>query len=76
MVETNQLIDEIRDVLKPLQLNKASGADKISNKMLKYTSESVCYPLQILFNQSLREYKFTSQWKLQQSRQVNSTYSF
>jgi len=55
-------IDEIRDVLKSLKLNKASGADKISNKMLQYTSESVCNPLQILFNRSLRECK--EQWRL------------
>jgi len=53
--------DEIKDILKTLKINKASGPDGISHTLLKNTAESICKPLQLLFNTSLSLCKFPSQ---------------
>ena len=57
-------VQDIKDILKTLKLGKASGDDKISHQMLKGTADSVCIPLRIIFNFSLRSGKFPSVWKL------------
>ena len=41
--------EEVKDILETLQLGKAVGHDHISHNMLKYTSSTVCKPLQIFF---------------------------
>lgn len=46
------LPSEVEDVLNNLKLNKASGPDKISHRMLKYTSKTISIPLSKLFNLS------------------------
>lgn len=45
--------DEIVDIIKILNPNKASGPDIISHKMLKLCPEKIAVPRQIIFNKSL-----------------------
>ena len=54
---------EIIDVIKTLITNKACGEDQISHFILKKTSYTVAIPLKMLFNRSLSECHFPSQWK-------------
>jgi hypothetical protein len=56
-------ISEIVDILRIIDPCKASGPDKISNKMLKISPEKIAIPLQIIFNKSLRQCKYPSSWK-------------
>ena len=46
-----------------LNINKASGDNGISHKMLKETAHTISKPLLILFNRSLQECIFPSSWK-------------
>ena len=55
---------EVSDILSNLKLNKASGPDGISHRMLKNTSGSIATPLCKLFNLSLKTNSFPSLWKL------------
>ena len=55
--------DEIESLIKLLNVNKATGPDIISNKMLKPVSKEISLPLSILFNRSFREGKFANLWK-------------
>ena len=55
--------NEITDILDNLKLGKASGPDLISHNMLKGTSKTICRPLQLLFNMSLRSSQFPKLWK-------------
>ena len=64
--ELNDIVisrNDVLDILKILKLNKASGNDNISHNMLKNTAETVCEPLQILFNLSLNQCVFPLSWK-------------
>ena len=54
---------EIIDVMKTLITNKACREDQISNFILKKTNNTVAIPLKMLFNRSLNECHFPSQWK-------------
>jgi hypothetical protein len=56
-------ISEIVDIIKIINPNKASEPDKISHKMIKISPEKIAIPLQIIFNKSLRQYKYPSSWK-------------
>ena len=55
---------EVEDIIRTLVVNKASGPDFISHRMLKSVSKSVSGPLTILFNRSLSEGKFPDVWKV------------
>ena len=55
---------EVIDVLKLLKLNKATGPDGISNRMLKLTHSTVSYPLTKLFNLSLKTHTYPDLWKI------------
>ena len=55
--------NEIQTLIELLNPNKATGPDGISNKMLKAVAKEVSVPLNILFNRSFREGKFTNIWK-------------
>lgn len=55
---------EILDVLKVLKVNKATGPDGISHRMLKNTSKTIAIPLTKLYNLSLKQCKFPSLWKV------------
>ena len=48
-----------------LNPNKATGPDEISNKMLKAVSKEISIPLNILFNRSFMEGKFSDISKFQ-----------
>ena len=54
---------EVLDVLKNLKLNKATGPDGISHRMLKHTCQSIASPLCKLFNLSLQTNSFPVLWK-------------
>ena len=56
--------ENITDVLSNLSINKATGPDSISHRMLKETSQTVCNPLRIIFNRSIQEQKYPDTWKL------------
>ena len=55
---------EVIDILKILKVNKATGPDGISNRMLKSTCNTVCAPLTRLFNLSLRDHQYPGLWKV------------
>jgi len=59
----NITIDEIKDVLLNLKLEKAVGNDTFSHNMFKHTTSTVCKPLQIIFNCSLQTGRFPHMWK-------------
>ena len=46
---------EIEDVIQSIEINKASGPDNISHRMLKGCIHSISAPLCILFNRSISE---------------------
>ena len=54
---------EVVDILKILKLNKATGPDVISNRMLKSTHRNVSYPLTKLFK-SLKTHTYPVLWKI------------
>ena len=54
---------EIETLIEILNPNKATGPDEISNKMLKAVAQEVSVPLNILFNRSFSEGKFSEIWK-------------
>jgi hypothetical protein len=55
--------NEIIDVIQILDPNKATGLGKISHKMLKISPEEIAKPLLIIFNKSLQQSKYPSNWK-------------
>ena len=50
--------EEIFDVITNLAVNKASGPDIISHKMLQVSPEKIAVPLRIIFNKSLEQCKY------------------
>ena len=57
--------DDVKDILKSLQIGKASGGDFISHQMLKNTADTVYFkPLEYIFNHSRRISKYPSCWKI------------
>jgi hypothetical protein len=68
--KTNNIIHEIHiteneiiDVIQILDPNKATEPDKISHKMLKISPEKIAKPLLIIFNKSVQQSKYPSNWK-------------
>ncbi len=55
---------EVKDMLKILKPDKASGPDTISPRVLKNTSETLAPILQKLFNNCLKACRFPDSWKL------------
>jgi hypothetical protein len=60
----NVSVEEISDIIQILHPNKASGPDVISHKMLKLCPNKIAFPLQIIFNKSLQQSKYPTNWKL------------
>ena len=54
---------EIIDIIRNLDVKKATGPDEISHFLLKNTSQSICKPLCKLFNKSLINGQFPENWK-------------
>ena len=55
--------EEIFDVITNLAVNKASGPDIISHKMLQVSPEEIAVPLPIMFSKSLEQCKYPKLWK-------------
>ena len=60
----NVSVEDISDLIQILHPNKASGPDVISYKMLKLCPNKIALPLQIIFNKSLQQSKYPTNWKL------------
>ena len=61
--KVNFLTDDISKIINNLDPNKAHGHDMLSIRMIKLCGNSICKPLLIIFNDCLKEGKFTSDWK-------------
>jgi hypothetical protein len=55
---------DILDMISTLDANKAVGPDIISNKMLIAVKVQISKPLCMLFNKSLHQNIFPTDWKL------------
>ena len=55
--------ENIRDIIKALDPNKAHGHDKISVRMLKICGDSLCKPLEMIFKDCLTQGTFPTEWK-------------
>ena len=64
ITDLNVSVEEISDIIQILHPNKASGPDVISHKMLKLCPNKIALPLQIIFNKSLQQSKYPTNWKL------------
>ena len=71
VIETDATIDtlqfteeEVKKVIKNLDVTKATGPDGVSNTLLKRTADSIKRPLCSLFNRSLSCGIFPADWKL------------
>ena len=64
IIDLNVSVEEISDIIQILHPNKASGPDVISHKMLKLCPNKIALPLQIIFNKSLQQSKYLTNWKL------------
>ena len=63
MESINIMKNAIEDIISSLPLNKATGPDKISHKLLKKTVGTVSEALCHLFNKSLLSSTYPSEWK-------------
>ena len=57
-------ISDVTDILGILKVNKASGPDGISHRMLKHTCRTVAVPLCKLFNLSIQLHAYPDLWKI------------
>jgi hypothetical protein len=64
ITDINVSIEDISDIIQVLHSNKVSGPDVISHKMLKLCPNNKALPLQIIFNKSLHQSKYLTNWKL------------
>ena len=54
---------ETEDIIQSIEINKASGPDNISHRMLKGCIHAISEPLYVLFNRSISEGVFPDLWK-------------
>lgn len=54
---------QVRDILQTLDISKAIGPDMINPRLLKEAANILCKPLSRLFNMSLNQSKYPSDWK-------------
>ena len=59
----NFSIDDIAKLLQNLDPNKAHGHGKISIRMLQLCGNSICKPLELIFQQKMESGSFPSEWK-------------
>ena len=55
--------DDIAKILQNLDPNKAHGDDKIGIYILKLCGNSICKPLELIFQQAMERDRFPSEWK-------------
>ena len=58
---------EVQLELKRLNPKKSSGADEISPKILKLSSDIIAYPLMFIFNKAMEDATYPNRMKLQRS---------
>ena len=63
LLTVNFSIDGISKIVQTLDPNKAPGHDKISICMLLLCGNSICKPLELIFNQSIESGSFLSEWE-------------
>ena len=63
LLTVNFAIDAIAKILQNLNPNKAHGHDKISIRMLQLSGNSICKPLELIFQQAMKSGSFPSEWK-------------
>ena len=54
---------DVHDIIKSLKVNKASGMDGVSHRILKEAIDSISEPLCKIFNKSLHQGIYPTQWK-------------
>ena len=59
--ETNHV--EVKEILKDVKTNKATGYDLIPPRLVKESAENLCHPLSALINYILNNGKIPQQWK-------------
>ena len=59
----NFSIDDIAKIIQNLDPNKAHGHDKISIRMLQLCGNSICKPLELIFQQAMESGSFPCEWK-------------
>ena len=59
----NFSINDIAKIIQNLDPNKAHGHDKISIQMLQLCCNSICKPLELIFQQAVESGSFPSEWK-------------
>ena len=64
ITDINITKDEVYVILSKLDINKASGPDKIHNKLLKVAADIISDPLAKFFNRCIRSGLFPNCWKL------------
>ena len=55
--------NDTEKIIQNLDPNKAHGHDKISIRMIKICSKSICKPLQLIFSQCIDTCSFPLEWK-------------
>ena len=63
LLTVNFSIDEIAKILQNLGPNKAHGNGKISIRMLQLCGNSICKPLELIFNQATESGSSPFEWK-------------
>ena len=64
ITDLNESVKEISDIIQILHTNNASEPDVISHNMLKLCTSKIALHLQIIFNKSLQQSKYPTNWKL------------
>ncbi|PJE78524.1 hypothetical protein CI610_02532 [invertebrate metagenome] len=62
--EIHIVSSEVEDIIKILDVKKASGPDGISHRMLQLLSSEISIPLSFIFNYSLSSCIFPESWKI------------
>lgn len=62
--DLNFTLDNVRSELRRLDPTKGTGADNIPPLFLKYTADTICFPVQYIFNLCIREGVFPHIWKV------------
>ena len=57
-------MDEVKKLLSNLNINKATGPDGISPRILSMAAEELAQPITLLFRKSLQSGKLPSEWKM------------
>ncbi len=57
-------VNEVLKLLKGLDVSKATGPDGIGNRLLKECADSLAIPLTDIYNKSMNDMIFPSEWKL------------